>query len=166
MTEARAGFLARGGLWAVAQFALMLAIIGLGIWCRGHWSQRWPVTLGWATLALGLVIFVAGLAVLGRNLTPLPEPRPDAEFVQHGIYARVRHPLYTGVMAVSVGWALLWQSVPALLVALGLIPFFHAKTRSEERWLCARFPGYAAYLKRVPRFLPRLGPAPNLNCNF
>lgn len=158
--------MARGGLWAISQFALKLAIIALGIWCRGHWSERWLVTAGWAILALGLVVFVAGLMVLGRNLTPLPQPRPDAEFVQHGIYARVRHPLYTGVMAVSVGWALIWQSVPALLVALALIPFFQAKTRSEERWLGARFPGYAEYLKRVPRFLPRLRSIRNLRCNF
>lgn len=166
MTDAPAGFIAKGGWWAVSQFGLKLAIIVLGIWCRGYWSQRWLVTAGWMILALGLVVFIAGLFVLGRNLTPLPRPRPDAEFVQHGIYARVRHPLYTGVMAVSAGWALIWQSGPALLAALALIPFFHAKTRSEERWLGARFPEYAEYRKRVPRFLPRLGPARHIGCDF
>jgi protein-S-isoprenylcysteine O-methyltransferase Ste14 len=163
MNDARPGFVARGGFWAVAQFALKIAVIALGLWCRGHWPQRWLVTLGWGLLAIGLMVFVAGLAVLGRNLTPLPDPRPNAELVQHGIYTRIRHPLYTGVMAVSVGWALIWQSVPALVVALALIPFFHAKTRSEERWLCARFAGYPEYLKRVPRFLPRLRASRKIN---
>jgi protein-S-isoprenylcysteine O-methyltransferase Ste14 len=103
--------------------------------------------------------------VLGRNLTPFPQPRTGAELVQHGIYTRVRHPLYAGVMTVALGWALIWQSVPSLLAALVLVPFFHAKTRREERWLCARFPDYADYMKRVPRFVPRLRPRANLICN-
>ncbi len=154
MTETRPGFIARGGLWAIAQFLLKTAVVALGLWCRGDWSQRWPVVGGWFLLGAGLLIFVAGWVVLGRNLTPFPQPRPDGAFVQHGIYARVRHPLYTGVTLMAVGWALLCESLAALGTALALLPFFYAKTRREERWLCTRFPGYAEYMKRVPAFLP------------
>ena len=50
------------------------------------------------------------------------------------------HPLYTSVIAVALGWALVWQSWPALLVAATLIPFFAAKARREERWLREKFP--------------------------
>jgi protein-S-isoprenylcysteine O-methyltransferase Ste14 len=78
--------------------------------------------------------------------------------VQRGIYARVRHPLYTSVMLASLGWALIWQSGSSLLAALALVPFFHAKARREERWLCETFPDYADYASRVPRFIPRLAP--------
>ena len=152
-------FIARGGLWAVVQFLLKAAVIVLGIGCRDQWSNHSFVVVGWVLLVIGTLVFIAGLVVLGRNLTPLPQPRPGAGLVQHGIYTRVRHPLYSGVMAVSVGWALIWQSVPSLLAALVLVPFLLAKTRSEERWLCARFPDYAEYMKRVPRFLPRPGAA-------
>jgi protein-S-isoprenylcysteine O-methyltransferase Ste14 len=86
--------------------------------------------------------------------------------VQHGIYARVRHPLYTSVMLASLGWALIWQSWPAFFAALALLPFFHAKARREEQWLSAQFPGYPDYARRVPRFLPRLALTANLVCNF
>ena len=68
----------------------------------------------------------------------------------------IRHPLYTSVIAVAVGWALVWQSWPALVVAAALIPFFGAKARREERWLREIFPEYAEYEKRVPRFLSRV----------
>ena len=151
-------FLERGGAWVLVQFALMIAVIVLGLVLPGDWT-RWPV------IVAGLVLLVAGggfgiaaITVLGRNRTPFPQPLDGAELVQHGIYGRVRHPLYTSVMLVSLGWALIWQSGPAFLPALALIPFFHAKARREERWLREKFPGYAAYEKRVPRFLPRLCP--------
>ena len=74
--------------------------------------------------------------------------------MRHGIYSVMRHPLYTSVMLASLGWALLWQSGPALVAALLLAPFFDAKARREERWLAERFPDYGDYQRRVARFLP------------
>ena len=149
-------FLARGGAWVVVQFALMIAMIVLGLVFPGDWT-RWPVIgVGLVLLTAGGWFGIAGVKLLGRNRTPFPQPRDDSELVQHGIYARVRHPLYTSVMLASLGWALIWQSWPAFLLALVLIPFFHAKARREERWLREKFPGYREYEKRVPRFLPRL----------
>ena len=79
------------------------------------------------------------MLVLGKNRTPYPQPRADSELIQHGIYARVRHPLYTSVMLASLGWAMIWQSAAAFGAALVLIPFFHAKARREERWLGEQF---------------------------
>jgi protein-S-isoprenylcysteine O-methyltransferase Ste14 len=109
---------------------------------------------------------IAGVRVLGRNRTPFPQPREESELVQHGIYGRVRHPLYASVMLASLGWALIWQSVVSLVAALVLIPFFHAKARREECWLSKQFPGYADYARRVPRFLPRFWTVAKLVCNF
>ncbi len=148
-------FLERGGAWVLVQFALMLAVIVLGVVFPGDWTC-WPLLVaGWVLLVTGGWFGIAGIKVLGRNRTPFPQPRDDSELIQQGIYARVRHPLYTSVMLGSIGWALIWQGWPALVLALALIPFFHAKARREELWLRERFPGYATYEKRVPRFLPR-----------
>ena len=151
-------FLARGGAWVVVQFALMIAVIVLGLVFPGDWTRWSVIVAGLVLLTAGGWFGIAGVKLLGRNRTPFPQPRDDSELVQDGIYARVRHPLYTSVMLVSVGWALIWQSWPADIPALALIPFFHAKARREERWLREKFPGYAAYEKRVPRFLPRWRP--------
>jgi protein-S-isoprenylcysteine O-methyltransferase Ste14 len=149
-------FIARGGVWAIVQFLLKGAVIGLGIYFRRQWSSSFVMFVGAVLFVIGGLFFTAGVVVLGRNLTPLPQPRPGAGLVCHGIYARVRHPLYSSVMLASLGWALFWQSWPALLVALALIPFFHAKAQREERWLGERFPDYADYAQRVPRFIPKL----------
>ena len=139
----------------MAQIPLMVAVLVLGWQFRGHGLGAGTVWIGGVLLAMGGAFGLAGLAALGRGTTPLPRPSQQARLVQTGIYARVRHPLYTSVMLASLGWALMWQSWPALFVAVALIPFFYGKARREERWLREQFPDYADYEQRVPRFLPR-----------
>ena len=97
---------------------------------------------------------IAGTISLGRNLTPFPKPSASSTLVRTGIYGLIRHPLYTAVFCGSVGWALVWQSWPALLAALALAPLFDAKARREERWLRQKFPEYAGYERQVRRFVP------------
>lgn len=159
-------FLERGGAWVLTQFVLMTAVILLAVIFHGDWTNVWLVMAGSGSFVLGGGFGIAGVLVLGRNRTPYPQPREGSELVQHGVYARVRHPLYTSVMLASLGWALLWQSGPAFGAALVLIPFFHAKARHEEQWLSRRFPGYTDYARRVPRFIPRIRATANLVCNF
>lgn len=146
----------RGAAWVVSQSILMLAVVALGVIDQGDWTRGWLIATGAALFVVGGAFGVAGIVVLGRNRTPFPQPREGSELVQHGIYARVRHPLYTGVMLSSLGWALIWQSAAATVAALMLIPFFLAKARHEERCLCAKFPGYTDYARRVPAFWPRM----------
>jgi protein-S-isoprenylcysteine O-methyltransferase Ste14 len=151
----RPGFWQSGGAWVLAQSVLMIAVIALGVVFRGDWTANLVIIPGVALFFAGGVVGIAGVWVLGRNRTPFPEPREGSEFIQHGIYAHVRHPLYTSVMLASLGWAFIWQSWPSFVAALALIPFFQAKARCEEQWLREMFPGYADYERRVPRFLPR-----------
>lgn len=168
MTDASASstFAARGGWWVVAQSLHMLAAIGLAVLFPGDWTRTPVIAIGGVLFVVGGYFGIAGVVVLGRNRTPFPQPRAGSELIQHGIYSRVRHPLYTSVMLASLGWALLWQSVASFAAALALIPFFHAKACREERWLNQTFSGYADYARRVPRFLPHLSRKANLVCNF
>ena len=149
-------FAARGGAWVVAQSILMVTAIMLAVMFPGDWTQIPVIAIGAGLFIVGGYFGIAGVMVLGKNRTPFPQPRAGSELVQHGIYARVRHPLYTSVMLASLGWALIWQSMAAFVGALTLIPFFLEKTRREERWLREQFAGYADYERRVPRFVPGL----------
>ncbi len=159
-------FTARGGWWVVAQSILMLAAVGLAVRYPGNWTRTTVIVTGFVLFSLGGYLGIAGVMVLGKNRTPFPQPRPGSQLVQRGIYARVRHPLYTSVMLASLGWAMIWQSIAALVAAITLIPFFHAKARHEEAILRQTFSGYADYARRTPRFLPRLCGARKLVCNF
>jgi protein-S-isoprenylcysteine O-methyltransferase Ste14 len=147
-------FFNRGGTWVVCQFILLGLVFFFSLAGKGPWSNAQASFLGSALFVLGVFCGIAGTMALGRGLTPFPRPSTRALLVQNGIYRFVRHPLYLAVFLGSVGWALVWDSVPALVAALMLMPFFDAKARREEQWLRQQFPEYPAYEKRVKRFLP------------
>lgn len=116
--------------------------------------------LGLALAALG-ILFLA-LAVYAywqtNHMLPFitPTPNTQARLVESGIYARVRHPIYTAVLLGAFGLALGHGHIVPLLVAVILFIFFTAKSRYEEHMLRAAYPGYAAYMQRTGRFLPFL----------
>jgi protein-S-isoprenylcysteine O-methyltransferase Ste14 len=110
--------------------------------------------IGAGGLAIGAWLLLRGIVDLGRSLTPLPRPRADARLVESGIYATLRHPIYAGMIAASVGWSVFTRSPAALVVALLLAALLDAKARREEAWLLDRYPPYAAYRLRTKRFLP------------
>jgi protein-S-isoprenylcysteine O-methyltransferase Ste14 len=150
----RSNFLERGGLWVLGQGVLLCAVVVGGILCRNQWQCLACTICGAGLLLLAAGCGLAGTISLGRNLTPFPKPSASSTLVRTGIYGLMRHPLYTAVFCGSVGWALVWQSWPALLAALALAPLFDAKARREELWLRQKFPEYAAYERRVRRFVP------------
>jgi protein-S-isoprenylcysteine O-methyltransferase Ste14 len=112
----------------------------------------WVRGLGWLVAAGGLGVAVWGVRSLGRSLTPGTEPLPGAPLVVSGAYAHVRHPIYLGIVVLLAGYTLAWSNwTLALVVGLLALGYFEGKARAEERWLVARYPGYAAYMRRVKR---------------
>jgi protein-S-isoprenylcysteine O-methyltransferase Ste14 len=141
------------------QGLLLVAIAAVGIlgpaWAGGI---RVATFIGGALLiAAGLVLAVRGIRDLRDALTPLPYPRADADLVETGVYARVRHPIYGGLVVAAAGWGLLTASPAALAGAVLLLGFFELKSRREEAWLEDRFAGYAAYRARTRRLIPWIG---------
>ena len=116
----------------------------------GMWSKIAAVVLG----VPGAFFGISGALVLGRSRTVFPEPLPEARLVQTGIYGMVRHPIYTSVILLFLGWALWWRSLPGLGLGLVIIGFLDAKARHEERRLHLKFLEYKSYAKRVKRLLP------------
>jgi APA family basic amino acid/polyamine antiporter len=149
------GFIQRGGLWVLGQSVLMVGVLVLAVLDRGE-GVLVLMLLGGFLILTGAFFGLAGVAVLRGNRTAFPKPREHSRLIREGIYGYVRHPLYTSVILICTGWAIIWASQVALFLALSLIPFFHAKARVEERWLRERYPAYASYERRVRRFVPWL----------
>lgn len=92
----------------------------------------------------------------GRG-TPAPID-PPKELVAAGFYRYVRNPMYVGVLAAILGH-FLWFGYWNLLLYAGIVFLaFHAfVTYYEEPNLKKRFgAAYEDYLKRVPRWIPRV----------
>ena len=147
-------FFQRGGQWVIGQGVLLCAVGAGGVLCHGQWHSLALTLCGAGLLLIASVCGLAGTISLGRNLTPFPRPSASNRLVRTGIYAIIRHPLYTAVFCGSVGWALAWESWPALLAAVALAPLLDAKARREERWLRQQFPEYASYEQQARRFVP------------
>ena len=147
-------FMERGGIWVISQSALMLAVIAVAVcYHRDEVPMAWRL-FGSLGILLGAFFGIAGVVALKGNRTIFPKPCEGSRLVQHGIYAYVRHPLYTSVSLLGMGWALLWGSGLAFSLAVAMLPFFYAKARVEEHWLKLKFPQYRDYEQKVRRFLP------------
>jgi protein-S-isoprenylcysteine O-methyltransferase Ste14 len=105
-------------------------------------------------MAAGAVLACAGLFRLGPSLTPLPYPRARGRLVQTGPYRLVRHPVYSGGVALAYGWALAACSWPTLVYATVLLVFVDCKATREERWLREKFAEYGEYARRVRKLIP------------
>jgi protein-S-isoprenylcysteine O-methyltransferase Ste14 len=111
---------------------------------------------------LGALLLIGATALMGRAkrdlaecFTMSPTPVHDGRLVSTGVYVRIRHPMYAGVLLVLAAYGLLWRAWSGLLALVGAAAFLTVKTAREERDLKRVYPAYADYCERVPwRFLP------------
>ena len=138
---------ARGGGWVALQFALLLAILVLGVVGPGWGDARW-----WFKGAGVLLVFAGALVVakagraLGSGFTPFPRPAEEGVLVEDGPYAVVRHPVYSGGLLFASGISLALS--PWALAATGALAVVWAlKARVEERFLAEPLSGVRRLLR-------------------
>jgi protein-S-isoprenylcysteine O-methyltransferase Ste14 len=98
------------------------------------------------------------LCIAGRSWCSLYiGGRKKTQLVEDGPYSVSRNPLYLFSVLGGIGIGLQAGSVTAGLVC-GLFVFviFNTVIQREEVFLISRFPDFAAYATRVPRWWPRL----------
>lgn len=120
----------------------------------------WPPQ-AYAGIAVDLVmlwLFYRTHHDLGRNWSVSLDLRESHTLVTSGVYAYVRHPMYTGFWLMGLGQALLlpnWVAGPAGLVGFGLL-FFGRVKREEEMMISGFGEEYRAYMQRTARVVPWL----------
>lgn len=110
----------------------------------------------WLSGGTGILWCFWNFTVNGRG-TPAPID-PPKELVAVGLYRYVRNPMYVSGLVALTGW-ILWS--PSLTLIVVPFVFFLAAhtfvTLYEEPTLKRKFgAAYEDYLKRVPRWIPRL----------
>ena len=115
---------------------------------------RW---VGAVLFALGGVLRLAPVFVLGRRFTGLVAIQPDHRLVTSGLYGVVRQPSYLGLLLGALGWGLAFRAGVGIAIALLMIPVVLARIESEERLLAETFGAeYEAYRARTWRLAPYL----------
>ena len=134
--------------------------------------SRLRVPLGYAVGALvvvlarprtGSVATGMAIAVLGEAIRIWASGyiEKTSRLATGGPYAHTRNPLYVGSALMALGVAVASASVWVVLaVAMYFAVLYPPVIREEAAFLAARFPEeYAAWVREVPAFLPRLRPA-------
>ena len=140
-------------------FFLPLAWVATPVLAFADYALR-PVLFiaGILCLALGLWLHYRSHADLGTNWSITLELQDGHQLVTHGIYRRVRHPMYLALLLFSLGQALIlpnWIAGPSYLVACAILVAF--RVGPEERMMLEEFgTDYEMYLARTNRLFPGL----------
>jgi protein-S-isoprenylcysteine O-methyltransferase Ste14 len=110
--------------------------------------------LGVVLCALGIAFAIWARVHLGKNWGMPMSQKANAELVMTGPYARVRHPIYSGILLAMLG-STIGASVFWLLPLLLFASYFVYSARREEELMVSLFPeDYGAYMKRSNMLLP------------
>jgi protein-S-isoprenylcysteine O-methyltransferase Ste14 len=121
-------------------------------------DQNLPQLPGWPAqlvLIIGLIEIVWAFMQLRNFISVWPTPKNDSELVTWGIFAIVRHPIYSGIILCTGGFAFYKADLYKLLICLALVFLFYFKSAYEEKRLTERFPIYTRYKANVGRFFPK-----------
>lgn len=150
----------RSNRWVILAF-LIIGLLGAylpawadreKLWTLDGDAIRW---LGVALVAAGGALRLWPVAVLGGRFSGLVAIQPGHELVTTGLYSRIRHPSYLGLLITALGWGLAFNTAVGVLLALLNIPPLFARMNAEERLLSSEFgAAYDAYRAHTARLIP------------
>ena len=120
-----------------------------------------PAFIPWCgavVMVIALWLFWRAHVDLGLNWSITLEMRKDHELIVHGLYRRIRHPMYAAIFLFAVAQALLlqnWLAGWAGFVTFAIL--YLVRTPREEKMMCEFFgESYRNYMQRTGRLWPRL----------
>jgi protein-S-isoprenylcysteine O-methyltransferase Ste14 len=132
---------------AGAKFVLLAPILPIVAIMAFYWHGPWTLMR-----ISGVLIAIASFAMLtwarvnlGNSFSIAPEAK---QLVTHGVYSKVRHPVYTFGILLFIGLAMYVARPWFLIGMLVLVPIQIARARVEEKVLTKKFGAeYLAYRK-------------------
>ncbi len=147
--------------WAFVGFIVVLTttviILDRGyIWPLIHFDD-WRFYLGILLITTGYSLRRYAIWVLGRAFSNVLCIKEGQTLTCTGLYARVRHPAYTGTLVAVAGIPFLFSSPIGLLpISLALVAVLY-RISVEERMLSEKFgQEYSDYIKRTKMLVPWL----------
>ncbi|MFQ5821343.1 MAG: methyltransferase family protein [Candidatus Heimdallarchaeota archaeon] len=111
--------------------------------------------VGLALFVVGLTVALVAVGTLRRFYSSTLVTRKDHQLITHGVYRFTRHPIYLGVLMVSIGVPVYASSLYGLLAMSALIPLFLNRIRIEERMLTEEFgDAYRTYKETTSKLIP------------
>lgn len=128
----------------------------------GDGGNLWAQLFGTPTahivaMVTGYAIVFSGATLVADGWRRIHKARRAETLMADGVYARVRHPQYTGLFLIVFGEGVVHWPTIVSVVAFPIIVFAYTMlARKEERQMLKKFGDeYRAYQRRVPMFIPR-----------
>lgn|GEM_PF-104422 len=141
--------------------ALLLPVVYLATPWLAFADYRLPAFAPWCGVALmvaALWLFWRSHADLGQNWSVTLELRNGHQVVRHGVYRRMRHPMYASIWLFGLAQGLLlenWLAGWSALVAFA--PMYFVRVPREEHMMCEFFgQEYRDYMRQTGRLFPAL----------
>ena len=117
----------------------------------------WVALAGVAVAGAALIMFHLTHSALGKNWSVSLQTREEHKLITNGIYARIRHPMYTAFWLWAIAQFLLlpnWIAGMSGLIGFGALYFL--RVGPEEQMMADRFgEEYTRYMQRTGRVLPK-----------
>lgn len=140
----------------IAFFLLVIQVPALREFATAFFHYSPPLILkafGAVCAVVGVAFAISARRALGSNWGMPMSVKENPELVTTGLYAYIRHPIYTGMFVALFGSALVepvWSVV--FVFALG---YFLYSAKKEEALMQQTFPDtYPAYKKRTKMLIP------------
>jgi len=146
-------------LWIVSAAGVLLlqTLVPRSMWAAITFRSDWLSALGLVLLIGSTMLTLWARCTLGRMWSFVPSLREHHELHTAGPYRLTRHPIYTGILGMVLGSALVAGSGGVLLTVLLLGLVFLGRIHSEEKLMLETFgERYSRYQREVPRLVPFL----------
>ncbi|HET8837909.1 MAG TPA: isoprenylcysteine carboxylmethyltransferase family protein, partial [Flavobacteriaceae bacterium] len=147
-------------------FPILAAVylLGPGKWFGHTWLRENFVPHTNFVGIVGLLFCVSGVLILcwsryllGANWSLSVQRKVGHELVQKGIYGSIRHPIYTGLLLLFIGNAIIVGDYRAILAVLIVFLSLWFKIKKEEELLSETFGDtYIDYKNRTKALIPFL----------
>lgn len=103
---------------------------------------------------LGAFVMLMGLFIMSKGWKQIH--KAEGALVTDGVYARVRHPQYSGLFLITIGMLIQWPTIITLFMWPILTYAYYRLALREEREVEAEFEeAYRGYKQKVPAFIPK-----------
>lgn len=123
------------------------------------WGHTLIHDIGYIGLYINFVFAVSGLVLIIMGWYQIyhgywKKVDGSQTVVDQGIYARIRHPQYLGLMLIATGMVCGWATLTNIIMLPIVCVMYHRLAVKEEKMLIEEFgDAYVAYMKKTKRYI-------------
>ncbi|MFT3901603.1 MAG: isoprenylcysteine carboxylmethyltransferase family protein [Niabella sp.] len=143
---------------------IAILLLGPGDWFGHSWLREQFIEhtnlvgfIGLSISIIGAIIACISRYKLGKNWSLSVQRKENHQLIQDGVYKFVRHPIYTGLLLLFIGNAIIVGDYRAIIAVLIVFVSLWLKLKREEKLLTKTFgTEYTEYKNQSKALIPYL----------